>query len=200
MTFGESFGLVAAEAQACGTPVVAAKVGGLVYVVDDGVTGILVEGWNPADYAEVLDRLLSDEGLCGSEALDDCYDAYKWLRLKGYEPDQIVLAGDPDSFDRAEEVAGEPLGLGHAVAAYDASGALVYTRGFWIRSDNAAARPPNTSKYTTGSRSPSKTRRTSSTTATGSSATSSMSTSFSAISASQSAGCDWMYSSVRAVQ
>jgi D-inositol-3-phosphate glycosyltransferase len=59
----ESFGLVAAEAQACGTPVVAAKVGGLVYVVDDGVTGILVEGWNPADYAEVLDRLLSDEGL-----------------------------------------------------------------------------------------------------------------------------------------
>src|SRR5919206_2409085 len=28
------------------------------------------------------------------QALDDCYEAYKWLRLKGYEPDQIVLAGD----------------------------------------------------------------------------------------------------------
>lgn len=28
------------------------------------------------------------------QALDDCYDAYQWLRLKGYEPDQIVLAGD----------------------------------------------------------------------------------------------------------
>ena len=27
-------------------------------------------------------------------ALDDCYDAYKWLRLTGYDPDQIVLAGD----------------------------------------------------------------------------------------------------------
>ncbi|BBY46077.1 alpha/beta hydrolase [Mycolicibacterium celeriflavum] len=27
-------------------------------------------------------------------AIDDCYDAYKWLRLRGYEPDQIVLAGD----------------------------------------------------------------------------------------------------------
>ena len=27
-------------------------------------------------------------------ALDDCYDAYKWLRLRGYDPDQIVLAGD----------------------------------------------------------------------------------------------------------
>lgn len=59
----ESFGLVAAEAQACGTPVVAAKIGGLVYVVDDGVTGLLVDGWNPADYAEALDRLLSDNGL-----------------------------------------------------------------------------------------------------------------------------------------
>ncbi|MGV0793356.1 alpha/beta hydrolase [Mycolicibacterium sp. XJ1819] len=28
------------------------------------------------------------------QAVDDCYDAYKWLRLKGYEPEQIVLAGD----------------------------------------------------------------------------------------------------------
>jgi acetyl esterase/lipase len=28
------------------------------------------------------------------QALDDCYDAYKWLRLKGYNPEQIVLAGD----------------------------------------------------------------------------------------------------------
>jgi acetyl esterase/lipase len=28
------------------------------------------------------------------QAIDDCHDAYKWLRLKGYEPDQIVLAGD----------------------------------------------------------------------------------------------------------
>src|ERR1700757_532026 len=27
-------------------------------------------------------------------ALDDCYDGYQWLRLRGYEPDQIVLAGD----------------------------------------------------------------------------------------------------------
>jgi acetyl esterase/lipase len=27
-------------------------------------------------------------------ALEDCYDAYRWLRLRGYEPDQIVFAGD----------------------------------------------------------------------------------------------------------
>lgn len=57
----ESFGLVALEAQACGTPVVAAAVGGLRYVVDDGVSGHLVEGHDPADHAErVLDLLRDD--------------------------------------------------------------------------------------------------------------------------------------------
>ena len=43
----ESFGLVAAEAQACGMPVVAARVGGLEHVVADGETGFLIEGWDP---------------------------------------------------------------------------------------------------------------------------------------------------------
>lgn len=56
----ESFGLVALEAQACGTPVIAAAVGGLRYVVDDEVTGCLVEGHDPADIAEQVLRLLGD--------------------------------------------------------------------------------------------------------------------------------------------
>ena len=43
----ESFGLVALEAQACGTPVVAAAVGGLVTAVRDGVSGVLVDGHDP---------------------------------------------------------------------------------------------------------------------------------------------------------
>ncbi len=58
----ESFGLVALEAQACGTPVVAAAVGGLRYVVRDGRTGFLVEGHDPADHAERLLRILRDPG------------------------------------------------------------------------------------------------------------------------------------------
>ena len=56
----ESFGLVALEAQACGTPVVAAAVGGLRHVVDDGRSGFLVQGHDPSDHAdrmlEILER------------------------------------------------------------------------------------------------------------------------------------------------
>jgi D-inositol-3-phosphate glycosyltransferase len=59
----ESFGLVALEAQACGTPVVAARVGGLRHVVSDGITGFLVEGHDPSDHAERLLQLLTDRDL-----------------------------------------------------------------------------------------------------------------------------------------
>ena len=54
----ESFGLVALEAQACGTPVVAARVGGLRTVVSDGHSGVLVDGHDPADWATVIKRLI----------------------------------------------------------------------------------------------------------------------------------------------
>jgi D-inositol-3-phosphate glycosyltransferase len=56
----ESFGLVALEAAACGTPVVAAAVGGLRTLVDHGRTGFLVEGREPARYAALTERILHD--------------------------------------------------------------------------------------------------------------------------------------------
>lgn len=59
-SYNESFGLVAVEAQACGTPVVAAAVGGLPTAVADGVSGALVEGHDPLEWAEVLGGLLDD--------------------------------------------------------------------------------------------------------------------------------------------
>ncbi|HET6529370.1 MAG TPA: D-inositol-3-phosphate glycosyltransferase [Actinoplanes sp.] len=55
----ESFGLVALEAQACGTPVVAAAVGGLVTAVRDGTSGVLVAGHDPRDWARMLSALLA---------------------------------------------------------------------------------------------------------------------------------------------
>jgi len=54
----ESFGLVALEAQACGTPPVASAVGGLRHVVADGVTGFLVDGHDPRDHAERMLEIL----------------------------------------------------------------------------------------------------------------------------------------------
>ena len=58
-SYSESFGLVALEAQACGTPVVAAAVGGLVTAVRNGVSGLLVDGHDPADWARAMDSLLA---------------------------------------------------------------------------------------------------------------------------------------------
>jgi D-inositol-3-phosphate glycosyltransferase len=55
----ESFGLVALEAQACGTPVVAAAVGGLRTAVRDGLSGVLVDGHDPALYARVVEKLVA---------------------------------------------------------------------------------------------------------------------------------------------
>ena len=57
-SYNESFGLVAIEAQAVGTPVVAAEVGGLPVAVREGSTGFLVQGHEPARYAEALRRFV----------------------------------------------------------------------------------------------------------------------------------------------
>ena len=56
----ETFGLVAVEAQACGTPVLATDVDGLRYAVRDGETGRLVPGRDPAVWAEALHRAAAD--------------------------------------------------------------------------------------------------------------------------------------------
>ncbi|TRW82847.1 D-inositol-3-phosphate glycosyltransferase [Mycolicibacterium sp. 018/SC-01/001] len=70
-SYSESFGLVAVEAQACGTPVVAASVGGLPVAVRDGVSGALVDGHDPADWAATLNRILrADREALGRAAID----------------------------------------------------------------------------------------------------------------------------------
>ncbi|MCW2832471.1 MAG: glycosyl transferase, group 1 [Nocardioides sp.] len=81
-SYNESFGLVAAEAQATGTPVVAAAVGGLTTVVADEVSGLLVEGHEARDWAAALRRLIEDPALTrrlGEGALAHAGD-FSWDR------------------------------------------------------------------------------------------------------------------------
>jgi D-inositol-3-phosphate glycosyltransferase len=59
----ESFGLVAVEALACGKPVVASRVGGLRFTIDEGTTGFLVKPQSPQALAEALEQILTDETL-----------------------------------------------------------------------------------------------------------------------------------------
>jgi D-inositol-3-phosphate glycosyltransferase len=79
----ESFGLVALEAQACGTPVVASRVGGLTFTIQDGVSGFL-EPWNDAHaFAGKIEQLVLHEGLreeMGANAIVNAQQ-YSWPRI-----------------------------------------------------------------------------------------------------------------------
>ncbi len=76
----ESFGLVALEAAACGTPVVASSVGGLRTLVDHGKTGFLVAGRDPSVFATYMDQIFSHPMLAAELAMDSFERAqnYRW--------------------------------------------------------------------------------------------------------------------------
>ncbi len=75
----ESFGLVALEAQACGTPVVGARVGGLLTAVADGRSGLLVDGHRAPDYADAITKVLSDRQSYSAGAVEHVQQ-FSWDR------------------------------------------------------------------------------------------------------------------------
>ena len=79
-SFYESFGMVALEAMACGTPVIASRVGGLAYLVQEGKTGFFVPSQDPRALAEKLQLLFNDQALrirLGKQAAAYAQD-FKW--------------------------------------------------------------------------------------------------------------------------
>ena len=79
-SYSESFGLVAIEAQACGTPVVAAEVGGLPVAVRDGVSGALVAGHDVGEWADAVGGLLHRRSDAMSRAAVSHAANFSWSR------------------------------------------------------------------------------------------------------------------------
>jgi D-inositol-3-phosphate glycosyltransferase len=78
-SYNESFGLVALEAQACGTPVVAARVGGLPVAVADGRSGLLVDGHESAAWADALVAAVRRRAILGAGAVRHARE-FSWER------------------------------------------------------------------------------------------------------------------------
>jgi len=116
-SYSESFGLVAVEAQACGTPVVAAAVGGLPFAI--GESGLLIDGHETADWSAGLEGLLDDTGrreLLSRKAVEHA-SKFSWARttdrlLEVYTESMLARVSSTASpIDDARELIGVPAAV-----------------------------------------------------------------------------------------
>jgi len=110
-SYSESFGLVAIEAQACGTPVVGAAVGGLPYAIGDG--GLLIDGHRTTDWSAGLAGLLDDPArrdLLSRKAVEHA-SRFSWERttdqLLEVYTESVIVRAIPPTVDL-----GLPMGTG----------------------------------------------------------------------------------------
>lgn len=125
-SYSESFGLVAIEAQACGTPVVAAAVGGLPTTVADGVSGLLVHGHDPDTWAAAIGGLLADrprldrmrsaavahaQGFGWDATVEATLRAYRGVLHRGPRHGDSARSGGVAVVPRPALVAGGPMAV-----------------------------------------------------------------------------------------
>jgi glycosyltransferase involved in cell wall biosynthesis len=80
----EPFGMVNVEAMAAGKPVIASRIGGIPEIVEDGITGLLVEPASPAALACAINRLLADKSLrqkMGEAGYERACAHFNWERV-----------------------------------------------------------------------------------------------------------------------
>ena len=116
----ESFGMVALEAMACGTPVVASDVGGLSFVVRDGESGFLVPERDPRALANCLGYLLRNPGLrerMGRRGIEVARE-YAWSRHRGSDGTVVrrdrVIRSDEAHWDARRRFAARIMRSGAA--------------------------------------------------------------------------------------
>ncbi|MPZ61672.1 MAG: glycosyltransferase [Propionibacteriales bacterium] len=99
----EPFGLVALEAAAAGTPVVASQRGGLAEIIKDHETGLLVDAGSPADWADAIDRIVTEPDLGAGLAVlarAQASESFRWesvaaATVRAYERAATIEAPQP---------------------------------------------------------------------------------------------------------